>query len=345
MMEKEQSGKTLFRGELALVIAVLVNSFGVVLMLYSGAGISAISSVPYAFSLAFPALTLGTWTYLFQGTLIASLMIMRRKWVWPYLFSFVVGFVFSELLDVHELWIDVLPYTLPWRVVYFVVSYLLICFGIALSNRCGLPIVPTDLFPRELADITKVPYPRIKIGFDVTCLAITAGMTFFFLGRLEGLGIGTIAAVLCWPYVVVVFLLLFPGVQEMPIASTIVAFVITSPLPMWTTITDGGWSFLLGGVLLYALRGHRRVQLTAWAVLIFLCDFVPTFGMLCRQADFVWTQMFTDYYEWFGVAAVLLMLLYNGQRGKGHKQLFYWFYPAHVYLLYGASCLVYNVLR
>ena len=141
-MEKEQSGKTLFRGELALVIAVLVNSFGVVLMLYSGAGISAISSVPYAFSLAFPALTLGTWTYLFQGTLIASLMIMRRKWVWPYLFSFVVGFAFSELLDVHELWIDVLPHTLPWRVVYFVVSYLLICFGIALSNRCGLPIVP-----------------------------------------------------------------------------------------------------------------------------------------------------------------------------------------------------------
>ena len=38
--------------------------------------------------------------------------------------------------------------------------------------------------------------------------------------------------------------------------------------------------------------------------------------------------MFTAYYEWFGVAAVLLMLLYNGQRGKGHKQLFYWFYPA-----------------
>lgn len=143
-MEKEQSGKTLFRGELALVIAVLVNSFGVVLMLYSGAGISAISSVPYAFSLAFPALTLGTWTYLFQGTLIASLMIMRRKWVWPYLFSFVVGFVFSELLDVHELWIDALPYTLPWRVVYFVVSYLLICFGIALRfpTGAGCPLCP-----------------------------------------------------------------------------------------------------------------------------------------------------------------------------------------------------------
>ena len=102
---------------------------------------------------------------------------------------------------------------------------------------------------------------------------------------------------------------------------------------------------LISHELLYALRGHRRVQLTAWAVLIFLCDFVLTFGMACRQDGFVWTQMFTDYYEWFGVAAVLLMLLYNGQRGSGHKQWFYWFYPAHVYLLYGASCLLYNVLR
>ena len=41
------------RGELALLVAVLINSFGVVLMLYSGAGISAISSVPFAFSEVF----------------------------------------------------------------------------------------------------------------------------------------------------------------------------------------------------------------------------------------------------------------------------------------------------
>lgn len=55
------------RGELALAIAVIINSFGVVLMLYSGAGISAISSVPFAFSEVVPQLSLGTWTYIFQG--------------------------------------------------------------------------------------------------------------------------------------------------------------------------------------------------------------------------------------------------------------------------------------
>ena len=183
-----------WRGEAALALAVVTNSFGVVLMLYSGSGISAISSVPFAFSEVLPALSLGTWTYLFQGLLVASLMVLRRRFVVSYLGSFVVGFVFGELLDVHELWIGVLPNALGWRVLYFAVSYLLITFGIVLSNRCHLPIIPTDLFPRELSQILGVGYPKVKVSFDVASLALTAGMTFFFLGHLDGLGVGTILA-------------------------------------------------------------------------------------------------------------------------------------------------------
>ena len=196
MSEKTEQQKNLpvIRGELALLLVVVINSLGVVLMLYSGSGISAISSVPYAFSDVFNKISLGTWTYIFQGLLVLSLMIMRKKFVAHYLFSFVVGFAFSEMLDVHELWLNILPTGLPERAVYFIVSYLILSFGIALSNRCGLPIIPTDLFPRELADITKVKYSKIKIGFDVTCLAVTALMTGIFLGHLDGLGIGTIMA-------------------------------------------------------------------------------------------------------------------------------------------------------
>lgn len=192
--EKQTTDIPVIRGELALLLVVVINSLGVVLMLYSGSGISAISSVPYAFSAVFTKISLGTWTYIFQGLLILSLMIMRKRFVAPYLFSFVVGFAFSEMLDVHELWINVLPDGLPERVAYFIISYLILSFGIALSNRCGLPIIPTDLFPRELADITGIRYSRIKIGFDVTCLAVTALLTGLLLGHLDGLGIGTILA-------------------------------------------------------------------------------------------------------------------------------------------------------
>ncbi len=190
----DEGEKKTLRGEAALALAVIINSFGVVLMLYSGSGISAISSVPFAFSEVLPAFTLGTWTYIFQGLLIMSLMLMRRRFVPEYLFSFVVGFVFGEMLDVHEMWINALPDGLAWRVLYFIVSYLLISFGIALSNRCHLPIIPTDLFPREVSHISGAAYPKVKIFFDVSCLAVTGVMTLAFLGHLDGLGLGTILA-------------------------------------------------------------------------------------------------------------------------------------------------------
>lgn len=192
--EEQKNALPVIRGELALLVVVLINSLGVVLMLHSGSGISAISSVPYAFSEVFSKLSLGTWTYIFQGALVLSLMIMRKKFVPAYLFSFVVGFAFSEMLNVHKAWVDTLPASIGERILYFVISYILICIGIALSNRCGLPIIPTDLFPRELSDITSVRYSRIKVSFDVICLAVTGVMTVFFLGHLDGLGIGTIMA-------------------------------------------------------------------------------------------------------------------------------------------------------
>ena len=192
-METEDK-KYIFRGELALAAVVVMNSLGVVLMLRSGAGISAISSVPFAFSEVLPRLTLGTWNYLFQGLLVFSLMILKKRLVPQYLFSFVVGLAFGKMLDVHELWVNTLPLGPGWQVLYFVLSYLILSFGIAVSNRCGLPIIPTDLFPRELSEIISAKYSRIKISFDVICVAVTAAMTVLFLGHLKGLGIGTILA-------------------------------------------------------------------------------------------------------------------------------------------------------
>ena len=105
--------RPVLRGELVLVLAVIINSIGVLLMLHSGSGISAISSVPYAFNLVLPKLSLGTWTYIFQGLLVCVLMILRRKFVPAYLFSFVVGFCFGKMMDINELWVDHLPLNIP----------------------------------------------------------------------------------------------------------------------------------------------------------------------------------------------------------------------------------------
>ena len=188
-----QKSLPIYRGELALLLAVAINSFGVVLMLYSGTGISAISSVPYAFSCVFPKISLGTWTYIFQGLLVLALMILRKKFVVQYLFSFVVGFVFGELLDVHELWINVLPTAIGWRIFYFIASYILICIGIAIPTaaKCLLSLLTFSQgsCPRSLLW-------HIQNQDQLRCNLpdVTAALTGFGLGHIKGLGIGTVVA-------------------------------------------------------------------------------------------------------------------------------------------------------
>ena len=188
-------------------------------------------------------------------------------------------------------------------------------------------------------------YPLNAIFQDFVLLCIIWQGMDWLKAKRYARGTAAILAVVGWPFAVAAVLRIFPQIQQMPWASTAVAFLITSPLPLWSSITDGGWAYLLGGVVLYALRNYRRLQVAAWSAVTFLCEFGFVVLQLRGQPGFVWTQMFMDYFEWFSVLAAVPMLLYNGQRGSGHKRLFYWFYPAHVYLLYGASCLLYNVLR
>ena len=48
--------------------------------------------------------------------------------------------------------------------------------------------------------------------------------------------------------------------------------------------------------------------------------------------------------EIWAVFGFLLILLYNGQRGRGNKKIYYWFYPAHLLLLVFAKPYILSIL-
>lgn len=111
-------------------------------------------------------------------------------------------------------------------------------------------------------------------------------------------------------------------------------------LPCHLFITDGGTATLLCGIVLYLFRKHPFRQAAAYVLFIVLWDIVRIFSYLPEDASL--SIFLFEAYEWMEVFAVIPMLCYNGRRGRGSKQLFYWFYPVHIYILYALSCAVYH---
>lgn len=143
------------------------------------------------------------------------------------------------------------------------------------------------------------------------------------------------------PYMMIA-LLSFCNVNGYGKAAFFINLLVYTVLPSHLFILDGGTATLLCGCLLYLFRKHRIIQAAVYVVFIFLWDFVRILPYLQGNASAA--LFFNEAYEWMEIFAVIPMLCYNGTRGRGSKQLFYWFYPAHIYILYALSCIVYRFM-
>lgn len=152
-------------------------------------------------------------------------------------------------------------------------------------------------------------------------------------------GLAAVILPLAWPFLASWVAMQLPGLTN-PLG-----FICYSFLPMWGITGDSSWPVLAMGLVLYLFRKRRGTQVGAFCVYYILYGVVYMGLMASRLPDFAWVQLFTRYYEIYGILAAPLMLWYNGERGGGHKLLFYAFYPAHVYILYGLSWGLYLVLN
>lgn len=177
-------------------------------------------------------------------------------------------------------------------------------------------------------------YPMNGILRDLTVACLLWQGIDWLRQRRFGRALAVIGGVgVLWPAASLALLAVLPPVGQLP-----VYFLSWTVLPSWTFSTDGGIAFILGGVLLYALRERRRAQALVWAAWALCTDLGSVLWLL--QSGWGLGQLLLTCYQWMEIFAAPVMLLYNGQRGAGHKKLFYWFYPVHVYVLYALSCAV-----
>ncbi len=145
------------------------------------------------------------------------------------------------------------------------------------------------------------------------------------------LGIPAVVIPILLPFLAIPFL----GNVRTGFLANLLAFTF---LPLHMMIADGGTATLIAGVIFYVFRNHRVKQVVGFALFVILWDIVR----ICLSVPGLTVKdFFLMAYEWMEIFAVIPILCYNKTRGKGSKGFFYWFYPAHIYVLYGLSCILY----
>ena len=212
---------------------------------------------------------------------------------------------------------------------YFIKVYAihLLMSGLLFLMMCGiLPARPDGFYPLN----------GMMTAFAILMI-VFQGMDWLAEKRW-GPGLAAAALPLAWPVLASALMGAAPALQ-MPLS--VLGYTL---LPMWNSNPDASIGTILTGILLYGCRKNRRAQAGVFAGFTVLYDLLYPLLVFSRSPGFHWTMMFTTVYEWYGALAAVLMLCYNGERGRGPKRFFYVFYPAHIYILYALSWAAYPLL-
>ncbi|SCB99231.1 TraX family protein [Weissella bombi] len=120
----------------------------------------------------------------------------------------------------------------------------------------------------------------------------------------------------------------------------IMALIVITP---FIIISEGGPYELVMGLIFYLFRGNfKRISIgvTVFSLLLFAHALMSYFGQV-EVGTLYQTLTFDD--EYMMITVLPFIYLYNGQRGgngqKWQKNLFYYFYPIHLIIIYFLSAI------
>ena len=187
----------IIRRYLLLLAGLAIMAFGVAFSIKASLGTSPISSVPYVVSL-FAPLTVGTASIIMHCVFILlQILILRKKYHPIQLMQLPVAFFFGYLTDL-SVWavqgITCNHYLQQWLVC--LIGIFLVAVGVSLEVKAGVVVLAGEGVVLAICKVLPVKFGYMKVGFDVTLVAIACVLSFVFTGRLQGVREGTVAAAL-----------------------------------------------------------------------------------------------------------------------------------------------------
>lgn len=195
-MKKQQPH--LIKRYFLLALGLAVMAFGVAFSIKGELGTSPISSVPYVVSL-FTPLTVGTATICMHCLFILlQILLLRRDYDPVQLMQLPVALFFGYLTDFGTWAIQGLECPLYWQKwLCCILGIVLVAFGVSCEVVAGVVTLAGEGLILAISRVAHTKFPPTKVAFDVTLVVIACVLSFLFLGRLEGVREGTVAAAIC----------------------------------------------------------------------------------------------------------------------------------------------------
>ncbi|MCB6991923.1 DUF6198 family protein [bacterium 210820-DFI.6.37] len=173
-----------------------IMTMGISISVKSDLGVSPVSSIPYTMTCVW-GIEMGKATILFHiGLVLLQVLLLRRAFQVKNLLQILVGIVFGYFTTFCNYCVSFLPdpENILLRLLMIALSIILIALGIFFY-------MPADIMPlagegamKAVSDVTHIAFPKVKVGFDTSMVALSLITCLISLRSLGSVGIGTVVA-------------------------------------------------------------------------------------------------------------------------------------------------------
>jgi len=177
-------------------IGLFIMTVGIAVSVKSDLGVSPVSSIPYSITCIW-GMEMGRATIIFHCALVLlQVILLRRQFKIINLTQVLVGIVFGYFTTLCNWLVSFLPsiHNLVIRFVLMLLSTFFIAFGIFMYMPANIMPLAGEGAMKAVSDVTKIDFPKVKVGFDVSMVVISLISCLIFIRGLGSVGIGTIIA-------------------------------------------------------------------------------------------------------------------------------------------------------
>lgn len=185
-----------FRRLIVLLAGMFLLAVGVVYSIEAALGTSTLSAVPLVISEA-TTFSLGTITIAFNFALVLlQILVLRKRYQPVQLLQLPLSIAFGLMIDWASLLIkDIQVQNLGQQWFWCFVGIVFTALGIGLEVIADLITMPAEGLIVAICDVKPSwKFSNVKIGMDVVLVLLAVVLSLLLLGRIEGVGLGTVAA-------------------------------------------------------------------------------------------------------------------------------------------------------